>query len=641
MFYRLSTRAFALLVSVATLATLLPLAANAESDKTPDAQDAMTREQRRALPLSEKLRISRPAPNKAPAGFVPIPGVPDILQSIDHQGVIRNELQDGVDPTVPLRADELVPFGLEIAAAQAGVAAVKSASPPSILRNTHSFPFTTIAKMLMDFDGYLYNCSATLVNRYFLLTAAHCIYNHDPNQDDDTSDAQWADQVWVFPGQTDYIVVDGFIERPFGEANWSELYAYTGWTQQADIEFDQAFVRIDRPLGEHAGWMGYETNTTTSSLNFSGYPVQAPYVPSDSIVQYWGYDPDNVTGYSTNRIHLNAFVYGGHSGGPAWRYDGSQRRLQGMNSTSNRVGSATAARITNQVFDDLQAEIDEPRTETLRPDLAEWTRWTAYPTKTLYTLLAQPGESIAFDYNIGNHGFADTGTIVVDFYLSPVPDFSFPPGASDVFIGQTQLSNLAENHWYLPFESIDLPAGLGGGNWYVSWFAYSSNTEYSSYTSTRCSPFCNNTASIETQPLRVANPWEQPDLIIDLFDIQSSDLQHDELYSIDLAFANDGNFHARTSWGGVYLSDDNHCSSSQDISLSIFQTTALDPLVTTNTNVTLLIPDHVPVGSAWLCVIADVFDDVQESDEQNNTAIVSVNVLPSDLIFMGSFGDLL
>ena len=51
------------------------------------------------------------------------------------------------------------------------VSRAPTATMPTPLLDTFSFPFRTIGKMLMGFDGFYYVCSATVVNRYFLFTA--------------------------------------------------------------------------------------------------------------------------------------------------------------------------------------------------------------------------------------------------------------------------------------------------------------------------------------------------------------------------------------------------------------------------------------------------------------------------------------
>ena len=45
---------------------------------------------------------------------------------------------------------------------------------------------------------------------------------------------------------------------------------------------------------------------------------------------------------------LDAYIYGGHSGGPSWRYDSGtgNRYVEGVHSTSTRIGSATDTLLT-------------------------------------------------------------------------------------------------------------------------------------------------------------------------------------------------------------------------------------------------------------------------------------------------------
>ena len=99
-------------------------------------------------------------------------------------------------------------------------------------------------------------------------------------------------------------------------------------------------------MGQRVGWMGYSTGTA-NSLNFNGYPVETPYVPGGELRQYPGFDANNTGTYTSYRIPMHAYTYGGHSGGPVWLFTGGNRFVQGVNSTSNRVGSATATRVNS------------------------------------------------------------------------------------------------------------------------------------------------------------------------------------------------------------------------------------------------------------------------------------------------------
>ena len=481
----------------------------------------LSEEERKALPLAEKLRLARPAPTSAPSGVRNQSDEPEQLQSIQSGADQASDVEQGtIDPAPMHSSSQYVPEvngstlrgSFEEGATEPGsfLSGQRiTPTPPEPEYNSYSFPRSSFSKMLMGFSGYYYHCSATLVDRYFLFTAGHCIYNHDPNDDGNMSDAQWADEVWVFPGQTVFEPLR--VDHPFGEAEWLELYAYSGWTDNANINYDQAFMRIDRPMGDWTGWMGYETNNPVGSLNFSGYPVETPYVPAGTHVQYRGFDSGNVSGYTQERIQMDAFVYGGHSGGPVWRYnsDNDNRRLQGMNSTSDREGYAEAARITNQVFNDLQSEIDEPHGQTLRPDIAHCTSPGCLGTKVLHDTQAEPGDSISFGFNVSNLGFESSSEILVDFYLVysfAAHDFNYPPSSADVYLGSTTLSPLAPFTHVAPDISFTVPDTTAEGLRNVAWIAYQADpdvSEYYSGTSTACAPYCNNSAVIEGQTLAV------------------------------------------------------------------------------------------------------------------------------------------
>src|SRR5260370_38232822 len=100
--------------------------------------------------------------------------------------------------------------------------------------------------------------------------------------------------------------------------------------------------------------MGREWGVQTSSLNLDGYPAEAPYVPADNPFQYPGYDPNNVTYYTSCRIGMNAYIYVGHSGGPDWRFDGTNRYVEGFNSRSDPTGEAVSTHLTAPLETDLR-----------------------------------------------------------------------------------------------------------------------------------------------------------------------------------------------------------------------------------------------------------------------------------------------
>lgn len=355
-------------------------------------------------------------------------------------------------------------------------------SAPSSNLYTHTFPWSTNYKLLVRFlsggSSYYYLCSAASMGSFHLLTAGHCIYNHDPNQDGSTADAGFAAEVWAWAAQTD--LINPFMgsaadeDRPYGFAKSVYMRSYTGWTQNRNLDYDIAYITLDRRDGDHTGWMGREANVTATTLNFNGYPSETPYVPSGEIRQYPGFDTGNVNYYTTNRINLCAFSYGGHSGGPTWRYDGAERYIQGVNSTSNRSGVAESARITSGRLSDITAIMSEDeslRPPVARPDLTEYVFSTTDDLKDLLTNVVAEGGAFSVEYNVLNAGFAHAGTVTVDFYLSTNSIIS----SGDTLVGTRTLSLDA---WTYSNTTTSLSATVPPGNYYVGWIMRSSVPEY-------------------------------------------------------------------------------------------------------------------------------------------------------------------
>jgi len=252
---------------------------------------------------------------------------------------------------------------------------------PSPTTDSLSFPRRSVYKMLMRFNvggtDYYWVCSGSARGSFLVLTAGHCIYNWDPNNDKNTSDKAYANEVWLWAAQTDRVTPIGALDFPYGVAKGTFLRTYTNWTDSQDLNYDYAVVTLDRRQGDHTGWMGAESSVG-NSLNFTGYPTETPYVPANEYRQYPGFDSGNVSGSTDTRITLDAYTYGGHSGGPAYRYNASDdtRNVEGINSTSDRVGSAGETRITSYIIDHFQnarTTDESTRPPVALPSLIEYT----------------------------------------------------------------------------------------------------------------------------------------------------------------------------------------------------------------------------------------------------------------------------
>ena len=175
---------------------------------------------------------------------------------------------------------------------------------------------------------------------------------------------------------------------------------------------------------------GREWGVNATSLNFDGYPAEAPYVASNNPFQFPGFDSGNVAGYDCCRIALNAFTYGGHSGGGVWRYDGTNRYIQGVNSTSNRTGSAHANLFRAQTNTDLVNTITTDQSVRPPVDRAQLIEYVFDgASKGLVDTSVKVGGNFRLKLNAFNAGYIGAGTTTADIYSRRTRTMR-PPGCT-------------------------------------------------------------------------------------------------------------------------------------------------------------------------------------------------------------------
>ena len=180
--------------------------------------------------------------------------------------------------------------------------------------DTTAFPFRAVVKVELDFDGdgsYDYVGSGAMIGSNDVLTAGHNLY--DP-------DLGFVKGVRVTPG------LAGSSE-PFGSAYAKTVTVPTEYvTSGASFDYDIGVINLSTDIGDTTGWFGCEANTvasiTDTSVNLAGYPADL----ANGQYMYRAYDDIDGTLGST-RIYYDGALdsAGGMSGGPVWRYDGSDR----------------------------------------------------------------------------------------------------------------------------------------------------------------------------------------------------------------------------------------------------------------------------------------------------------------------------
>ena len=380
-----------------------------------------------------------------------------------------SRLRDGNLGTRPFAAADLPP-------ARPALDDAIAAAAPNRITFPYSFPWATVFKVLVRFtvnqQNVYYLCSAASLSSFHLLTAAQCLYNHDI-LGNGSNIAGFAQDVWAWPAQTDVVGPIGVPDFPYGVAKGTHIHYYAAWVQNSDFNWDVAWLALDRRIGDRIGWMGLETNTTAASLTFAGYPSEGQYGFANNAFQYSG--SANVQTYAASRIYLGANVYGGEIGGPVWRYDGSTYHLQGVLSTSDRLGNAAATRITDTVASGIADTLDADQSVLApepRPYFIEYSL-QGNVSKALLTPAVPAGGSLTVTYNLFNSGFV-ASPVTLFFYLSRTPQID----ASSIVIGTVPQGSVAANSFLVQNATFTIPSTTPSGSYYVVWTWTSAIAEY-------------------------------------------------------------------------------------------------------------------------------------------------------------------
>lgn len=374
-------------------------------------------------------------------------------------------VDNGLPPTFELPEDRddlgeaLYPEGRGLT----GGAVQKGATPIDPIFYTTNWPYRATGKLKMRFSDGWSECSASTTDEFHVLTAGHCIYDHDLNE--------WAVEVRYYAAQTNAGVIDG-VQRPYGEARGKTWGTYEGWWKDEKYKWDMAVVRLDRPVGERTGWMG-RSSSTVSNLNFAGYPVESAYGWAGETMMYHGFDKNNRNWEAGGRIGMDAYVFGGMSGGPVWKSLDGDRKIVGVNSTSDREGKATATDLNDDKRDDINDYMDESW-QVDPPDYKADVR--AYNQSLMDVLTPDVlwGDDLKVKYALVNMGYASSGIVNVKMYLSKNTSIS----EDDYYVGVTNLNPMDAWTAKTPTLTRTVPNTIPVGEYYVGFLFDPAASEY-------------------------------------------------------------------------------------------------------------------------------------------------------------------
>ena len=219
------------------------------------------------------------------------------------------------------------------------------ALPPA--ENPSLWPNAATVKLLSHWpSGETTTCSGMLVDAKYVLTAAHCLYTHLPENCSGDDLACWVDDLEAMPAYQGG-------EAPAGRSGYESILTWTDWTESAAPYSDLAAVKLRYPLGAEVGWVGIGFNAddaffANNTFALSGYPES-----DGADMAFWS---GGVNGVSDELLHLTADLAAGWEGATLNAEDG---RAYGVVSAAQTGLGVTVIRLTYPTFEAIRTFIQE------------------------------------------------------------------------------------------------------------------------------------------------------------------------------------------------------------------------------------------------------------------------------------------
>lgn len=172
-----------------------------------------------------------------------------------------------------------------------------------VVADTIEYPARAVGTLTFTQAGSPGTCTAFLVDKNSLLTAAHCVHGGSG----DTPDA-WSTGIVFDPGHNG-------TATPYRTCNGVEAHAPDAWRTGGDERVDYAVVQLDCGIGRQVGWFGLWLSGRGNDLDGLGVKVRG--YPDDLAGTQWR-GGGRVTGTTPRLVFHNARTRGDADGGPVY-----------------------------------------------------------------------------------------------------------------------------------------------------------------------------------------------------------------------------------------------------------------------------------------------------------------------------------